>query len=178
MKPNTIKPLLSYGPRLLYKRAVHLRSRALVMFTHRLALPLLRLIRRPEVFAYSKEQLHAFPKGTLGNDLVCMLEAGGLELLTYYAKHDMKHILLGYPTTDEGEVCLQVFMLGNGHFSFPVGITVFFGLLTMPEYWSSFRAAWRRGKRAAPISGWNWPELVHYPTEVLQQKIFTDYRPN
>jgi ubiquinone biosynthesis protein Coq4 len=101
-----------------------------------------------------------------------MLEVGQFELLTHYAKHDMKHILLGYPTTDEGEVCLQAFMLGNGHFSFPVGITVLYGLVTMPEYWGSFRTAWRRGKSATPISGCPWPELVHYKTKDLQQKIF------
>src|SRR5579862_27859 len=103
MKSYAIKPLLSYAARFLYRRAVHLRSRALVFLTHQLALPLLKLIRRPEVFAYSKEQLQLFPKGTLGNDLVCMLEANRFELLTHYAKYDMKHILLGYPTTDEGE---------------------------------------------------------------------------
>jgi ubiquinone biosynthesis protein Coq4 len=101
-----------------------------------------------------------------------MLEANRFELLTHYAKHDMKHILLDYPTTDEGEVCLQAFMLGNGHISFPVASTLLYGFVTMPEYWRSFQTAWHRGKRANTIHGWNWPSLVAQPTAALKQQIF------
>jgi len=169
----TIKPFLLRPARALYTGVVRLRSSALVLLTHRLALPLLKLVRQPEVFPYNAAQLQALPEGTLGHDLARMLEANRFELLTHYAKHDMKHILLGYPTTDEGEVCLQAFMLGNGHLSFPVASTLLFGLCTMPEYWRSFQTAWRRGKRAPAISGWNWPALVTLSTLELKQRIFT-----
>src|SRR6476661_2751172 len=106
----------------MYKKFSLIRSWLLVYLTHRLALPILRLIRKPEVFPYSAETLKSFPEGSLGRDLVEMLEKNKLELLAHYAKHDMKHILLGYPTTDEGEICLQAFMMGSGHVSFPVVI--------------------------------------------------------
>jgi ubiquinone biosynthesis protein Coq4 len=56
-------------------------------------------------------------------------------LLPYYARHDIKHILLDYDTKNEGEGCLQCFMLGNGHVSFPVVATVLYGWATMPEHW-------------------------------------------
>jgi len=171
--PFTVKPFLLRVLRAVYKGIVRLRSRVLVLLTHRLALPLLKLVRRPEIFPYTPAQLQALPEGTLGNDLARMLEANRFELLTHYAKHDMKHILLDYPTTDEGEVCLQAFMLGNGHLSFPVASTLLFGLFTMPEYWASFRAAWRRGKQAPSISGWNWPSLVTLSTHTIKQQIFT-----
>jgi ubiquinone biosynthesis protein Coq4 len=144
----------------------------LILLTHRLALPVLKLVRRPEVFPYTREQLQALPEGSLGRDLANMLEANRFELLTHYAKHDMKHILLDYPTTDKGEVCLQAFMLGNGHISFPVASTLAFGMLTMPEYWRAFQTAWRRGKQAPAISGWNWAELVGLSTLALKQRIF------
>src|SRR5438105_4824997 len=98
----------------LHRGVIQLRSRLLILLTHRLALPVLKLIRRPEVFPYTRDQLQALPEGSLGRDLAVMLQANRFELLTHYAKHDMKHILLGYPTTDKGEVCLQAFMLGNG----------------------------------------------------------------
>jgi ubiquinone biosynthesis protein Coq4 len=157
----------------MHKKIILIRSKLLVFLTHQLALPVLKLIRQPQKFPYTREQLHAFPDGTLGKDLVEMLEANQFELLTHYAKHDMKHIVLGYTTTDEGEVCLQAFMMGNGHMSFPVFITVFFGGLTMPEYWSSFRKAYKRGKASVPVANWNWPELVHEQTIDLQKKIFS-----
>lgn len=157
----------------MHKRIILIRSKLLVFLTHRLALPVLKLIRQPQKFPYTREQLHAFPDGTLGKDLVEMLEANQFELLTHYAKHDIKHIVLGYPTTDEGEVCLQVFMMGNGHMSFPVFITVFFGGLTMPEYWSSFRKAYKRGKMSMSVANWKWTEMVCESTNDLQNKIYS-----
>lgn len=156
----------------MYQKVVATRSRILVLLTHHLALPVLKLIRKPTVFPYTAEELEAFPEGTLGRDLVQLLKTNRFKLLTHYAKHDMKHLLLGYATTDEGEVCLQAFMLGNGHVSFPVVTTILFGLVTMPEYWSSFRTAYRRGKACPPISNWNWFEIVKENTLALQQKIF------
>jgi hypothetical protein len=156
----------------MYNRLVMMRSWLLVYLTHKLALPVLKLIRKPEVFPYTREALKAFPAETLGRDLIGMIEDNNLQLLTHYAKHDMKHILLDYPTTDKGEVSLQAFMLGNGHLSFPVVISVTFGALLMPEHWLSFIDAFKRGRAAKRIAHWNWPGIVHEKTEVLKQKIF------
>ena len=135
----------------MYKLIILIRSKLLVFLTHSLALPILQIIRKPEVFPYSKLELKNFPAGTLGNDLVNFVEDKNIELLPYYARHDIKHILLHYDTTDNGEVCLQCFMLGNGHVSFPVIATVIYGLITMPEYWSNFKIAFLRGKKVSPF---------------------------
>lgn len=155
----------------MYKILVTIRSEILVYLTHRMALPVLKLIRKPELFPYSVNELKGFNPGTLGKDLVDFLEIKKLALLPYYARHDIKHILLEYDTTDEGEGCLQCFMLGNGHISFPVIATVMYSLITMPEYWNKFRMAFQRGKKVSPISGWKWFELLHVPTSTLRTKI-------
>lgn len=148
-----------------------LRAKVLVFLTHNMALPMLRFIRRPQVFPYNTEQLKGFPEGTLGNDLVNFLESKNLKLLPHYAKHDVKHILLQYDTTGEGEVCLQCFMLGNRHFSFPVAATVLYGFVTMPEYWTVFAKAYRRGKKSITIKDWYWFSILHEPTQTLIHKI-------
>jgi ubiquinone biosynthesis protein Coq4 len=155
----------------MYKRLKKFRSAILVYLTHSMALPLLKIIRKPEIFPYSKEQLQQFEEGSLGKDLICFLQKKELELLPYYARHDIKHILLQYDTTDDGEVCLQAFMMGNGHISFPVLATVFYGYITMPEHWNKFKAAWCRGKNAKPISHWKWFEILSVPTVLLRQQI-------
>jgi hypothetical protein len=69
------------------------------------------------------------PAGTLGNDLFIFLKQRNLPLLKHYARHDLKHVLLGYDTTEEGEACLQSFMFGNGRISFPVLATVTYGFI-------------------------------------------------
>lgn len=148
-----------------------MRSALLVYLTHRMALPLLRIIRKPEIFPFTREALKDFPDETLGKALSRFLEIKKLELLPYYARHDIKHILLGYDTTDEGEGCLQCFMLGNGHVSFPVIATVVYAFVTMPEYWPAFKKAYTRGRSCNPIAGWKWFEILEQPTKSLIQQI-------
>jgi ubiquinone biosynthesis protein Coq4 len=156
----------------MYNRFLIVRSWLLVYLTHKLALPILKLVRKPEVFHYTRDELTQFPEATLGRALIDMLDKNELQLLTHYARHDMKHILLDYPTTDKGEVCLQAFMLGNGHLSFPVIVSVTFGVFLMPEHWKSFLEAYARGKAANEIHQWKWNEIVHQETASLKHKIF------
>lgn len=159
----------------MHKTIIKFRSKLLVYLTHNMALPVLRIIRKSPIFPYSSLQLRLFATGTLGHDLINMLDEKQLKLLPHYAKHDIKHLLLQYDTTDEGEVCLQCFMLGNKHLSLPVIATVVFGFTTMPEYWSKFIKAYQRGKNSTAINKWPWVQLLHLPTKALISKINTHY---
>jgi ubiquinone biosynthesis protein Coq4 len=155
----------------LYSLIKKYRSSLLVYLTHEMALPILQLIRNPVVFPYSMEELKQLPENTMGNDLAIFLEHKRLDLLPYYAKHDIKHILLEYDTTDDGEVCLQCFMLGNRHISFPVLATVLYGFVTMPEYWHLFKSAFRRGRKCKPVENWKWFEILADKTADLKNKM-------
>jgi ubiquinone biosynthesis protein Coq4 len=154
-----------------YQLFIKMRAGLLVWLTHQMALPLLKLIRKPQRFPYTLEKLQGFPEGTLGKDLVNFLAVKQLELLPYYARHDIKHVLLGYDTTEEGEGCLQCFMLGNRHVSFPVLATVMYCFIAMPEYWDKFIAAFKRGRANETIRHWKWFELLSIQTVELQNKI-------
>ena len=155
----------------MYKFISKLRSELLVFLTHHMALPFLRVLRRPPAFPYDGRTLSFMQKGSLGNDLYAFLKNKDLHLLPYYAKHDIKHVLLEYDTTGEGEVCLQCFMLGNRHISFPVAATVIYGLLTMPEHWSKFKEAYKRGRSAPEIRNWKWFDIITEETAVLKKII-------
>ena len=132
---------------------------------------MLKLVRRPNEFTYSEDDLQSLPPGTLGNDLFVFLKQRNLPLLKHYARHDLKHVLLGYDTTEEGEACLQSFMFGNGRISFPVLATVTYSFITMPEYWSRMKKAFFLGRKCDPIHPWKWNELLKEPTEELRRKI-------
>ena len=58
----------------VYRFLIRLRSDILVFLTHNMALPVLRFIRKPKIFPYTKEQLLHFPSGTLGKDIIIFLE--------------------------------------------------------------------------------------------------------
>src|SRR5437773_6049505 len=154
------------------KIIIKIRSAILVMLTHNIALPLLKKVRKPLSFRFTEEELAQLPAGTLGNDLFVFLKKRNLKLLKHYSRHDMKHILLNYDTTDKGEACLQCFMLGNGRVSFPVLATVIYGILTMPEYWKAMKAAYKKGKQAGPVHDLPWSELMPEKTCDIQDKIF------
>ena len=148
-----------------------LRSNILVMLTHTIALPILKIVRRKKKFPYSMEQLSALPFETVGNELWQLLNAENLRLLPYYERHDIKHVVLEYPFTDEGEASLQFFMLANGRVSFPVVATVLYGLATMPEYYSSFRKAWERGRQAKNLESMDWFGIMELPLANVQNQI-------
>lgn len=154
------------------KYIIKIRSAILVLLTHKIALPLLKIFRRPVAFTLEKNELKNFPEGSLGSDLYHFLEQRNLPLLKHYARHDLKHILLNYDTTDEGEACLQTFMLGNGRISFPVLATVIYSFITMPEHWGKMKRAYQQGKAATPFHDWKWNELLYTPTIELRNKIF------
>jgi ubiquinone biosynthesis protein Coq4 len=147
-----------------------IRAATLVWLTHKVALPALLIIRRPKEFPYNMQQLQALPEGSLGRELALFIRSNGLHLLRYYEKHDIKHVLFGYPSTEEGEVCLQYFMLGNGHVSFPVLITTIFGALFMPEYYSLFRQAYKRGRGTPSFSGVEWFGLIPLQLSAIRQQ--------
>ena len=153
-------------------RLKKIREIILVLLTHKIALPMLKLVRRPNEFTYSEDELKSLPAGTLGNDLFIFLKQRNLPLLKHYARHDLKHVVLGYDATEEGEACLQSFMFGNGRISFPVLATVTYGFITVPEYWSKMKKAFLQGKKNNSIHRWKWNEILKEPTEELRRKIF------
>jgi hypothetical protein len=155
------------------KKLKNYRAKLLVYLTHQLALPMLKFWRKPKPFLHSMEDLNKLQPHTVGKDLHAFMLEKKLELLPFYAQHDIKHLILGYDTTEDGEVCLQCCMLGNGHISFPVIATVLFGIFTMPEHWSKFYGAFKRGKSAISLNDFDWYSIVAANTASIQTKIFT-----
>lgn len=145
------------------------REQLLVFLTHKVGMPYFKLVRKPVTFNYSVNELSLLPKGTVGNELYLFLRQHQLDLLPYYEKHDIKHIILEYPPNEKGEVCLQCFMLANGRYTIPVLLAVLFGFFTMPEYWSDFRKALVRGHRNKSLHQVNWFDLIPFNKKMIQE---------
>ena len=58
----------------MYSFIVKIRSAALVFLTHSIALPILKIIRKPQLFPYNRQQLLQMDEGTLGKELIGMLD--------------------------------------------------------------------------------------------------------
>lgn len=148
-----------------------IREQILVFMAHKIGLPYFKLVRRKPSFPYTREELAAMPEGTVGQTLHRFFQHNELDLLPFYEKHDIKHVVLGYEATEDGEVCLQCFMLANGRCTIPVLIAVVYGVMTMPEYWSKFKQAWKRGRRNHSLKSVNWFDLIPQQTEAVQQAL-------
>lgn len=74
----------------MYKFIIRSRSWVLVFLTHQMALPFLRLVRKPEKFPFTAAELINFPDHSLGKDLAAFLHNKQLELLPYYARHEFE----------------------------------------------------------------------------------------
>ncbi len=150
----------------------NIRKQMITYLAHEVALPYFRLIRKAYKFPYTVKQLQRFPDGTVGKALFHFFKDNNLDMLPHYEKHDVKHVVLNYPPTEEGEVCLQCFMLANGRITIPVIFSVMFGVTIMPDKWKSFRAAWKRGRATRSLNSLNWFDLVPLQLQEVQQEIF------
>ena len=91
-----------------------------------------------------------------------------LDLLPFFHIHDTKHLLLGYSTSLEDEACLQFFDLGNRFYTVPTFISAAAFMAILPESWSKFRAAYKRGKAAKPIGYLHFEQMLHLSTQELR----------
>jgi len=93
-------------------------------------------------------------------------------MLPHYEKHDVKHVVLGYPPTEKGEIGLQCFMLANGRITAPVVFSVLVGVIIVPEAWKSFYKAWKRGRATPCLNQLDWFSLVPKQIKAVRQQIF------
>lgn len=129
--------------------------------------PLLNLLRNPAPWP-SLRELDAFPEGSLGHEVAAFLRARGLPFKVRYENHDAIHAILDYDTTTQGEMEVQAFLWANGSSSRAGRILFVVGGALLPEHWRAMRAAYRRGRRAAPI------EEAKLPTRLRER--LTDVR--
>lgn len=150
----------------------NIRKSIMTYLAHEVALPYFKLIRRNYKFPYTTKQLQRFPEGSVGKELFHFFMKNNLDMLPHYEKHDVKHVVLGYPPTEEGEVCLQMFMLANGRITAPVIFSVIVGAALMPDKWGAFRNAWKRGRTTPSLNKLDWFALIPKPLNSVHQQIF------
>lgn len=118
------------------------------------------------------DALRKLPKGTLGKEIASCLDAHGLVLVPKFESHDLKHVLLGYKMTPEGEIRLQAFMLGNGNRTLPSLAIFIFGALLLPSRWSMFYADYQKGKKSYPISSFSIENYATHNLAYLKSNLF------
>ncbi len=143
--------------------------------THSFGLPVLKLIVKPNLLSYSKQELASFPEGTLGKDVFEFLNTNQMNLLEYFETHDVKHVLLNYGISDVEEAKMQFFFLGNGTYSIPVLSATTFCIFLLPTHIPEFIKAFKRGKKCHNLKDIKLQNYLFEKTSDLKLKLLNNY---
>jgi ubiquinone biosynthesis protein Coq4 len=117
------------------------------------------------------EQLLALPDHTLGKELALYLQKKELCLIPGYLRHDCKHILFGYEMDEEGEARMQLYFLGNRHYSLPVVTTALMCLVFMPDHWKKLYREFKRGRKVRLFKNADFEQLISMRTETIRKQF-------
>lgn len=127
-------------------------------------------MRNPEPWP-ALDELLAYPEGTLGREVAEFLRARELPFKVRYENHDAIHTILDYDTTTEGEMEVQAFLWANRSSSRAGRILFVVGGALLPEHWAAMRAAYRRGRAAAPIEEASLPHRLRERLTTVRAKL-------
>lgn len=151
-------------------------SRAIIKRSFHLSVWTIEQFHDIALYEQKVRQLKELSDGTLGKDIANCLEKNGLRLVPNFESHDLKHVLLEFKMTPVDEIRMQAFMLGNGNYSLPSFAIFIFGVIFLPDLWTTFYKDFVNGQNSKPISTWTIEDYAHCQTSALRQ-IVLNYSP-
>ena len=116
-------------------------------------------------------ELRKLENETLGKEIANCLDTHNLTLVPKYESHDLKHVLLNYKMTAEGEIRMQAFMVGNGNYSIPSFAILIFGAILLPDLWSTLNSDFKKGRKSVGISKWTIEKFAHRNLTELRTEL-------
>ncbi len=147
-------------------------SRGIIKFSFELSIRVIERYSNMEPYHAKVVALSKMEEGTLGKSVANCLKQHKITLVPKYESHDLKHVLLDYKMTPEGEIRMQAFMIGNGNVTIPSLAILTFGALLLPDRWSVLYADYRRGRYALPIADWALENYADFELTALRAKVF------
>lgn len=115
------------------------------------------------------DYMRSLPAHTVGHDLAKMLDSRGLKLIPGFAKHDLNHLILGYDMTPEEELCMQAYLIGNGHWQIQCFLFLSSAVL-LPGLWSTLWDHYNLGRQSESLSALRLEDCVEQNTEQVRQR--------
>lgn len=110
-------------------------------------------------------------EGTIGKELWYFLQKNKFELVPYYEKHDLKHVILGYDTDPADEMRMQAFMFGNCGFPVFISIVYVFFVIWTPEMWKDIATHYKMGKLVKPLKNYRIEDIGEQNLRKFQNEI-------
>jgi hypothetical protein len=116
--------------------------------------------------------LLTYPKGSLGYEIGLFLTSNSFELMDRLETHDAYHVITEYGTDVPNEIAQQYFFFGNGKRTLYMLGVLFLNVFLLPEYFSRYVAAYRRGTSSRPLHLIDIKKSLNTPLQDIQNQIF------
>ena len=137
------------------------------------------LVVKPLQFICSKKPLEdrlaamrEMPEGSVGKDLVTMLDAKGLKLIPGFQNHDLNHLVLGYGMESEEELCMQAYLIGNRYYQWQCFIFLSSAVI-LPWLWPTLLEHFRLGRQNVSVNELEFEDCLFESTAIMQQRYAT-----
>ncbi|MEZ6128081.1 MAG: hypothetical protein R3C59_05335 [Planctomycetaceae bacterium] len=121
------------------------------------------------------QHLRSLPEHTVGHDLAKLLDDKGLKLIPGFEKHDLNHLILDYDMTPEEELCLQAYLIGNGHWQLQCFLFLSSSVL-LPGLWTTLWAHFCLGRRNESLSSLTLEDCMERQTEQVRRQYLRPRR--
>lgn len=129
----------------------------------------LQLLFPSKPYEQKLEYMRSLPAHTVGHDLAKLLDSKSLKLIPGFGKHDLNHLILGYDMDPEEELCMQAYLIGNGHWQLQCFLFLGSAVL-LPGLWSTLWAHYKFGKRRESLSPLSLEECLDRQTETVRRE--------
>ncbi len=114
-----------------------------------------------------RNKLQQMPIGTVGRDLINLVDKHNFEFIPKFEDHDLKHLILDYGMTTIDEIRMQCYLIGNGNRTLVCLLFAMSGLL-FPENWNMFYKDYQKGKSSPSILDLNLTDCKFANTQNIR----------
>ena len=130
--------------------------------------PYQKYMKKNKPWDISKEELLAFPTGSLGNGIGNFLERNNFDVQEKLEDHDVIHVLTNTGITVKDEIGMQYYLLGNQKKSLYLFLVIISGTLFYPTQINYFFNEYRKGKQALPFHYLDFQKMLLVPIQSIQ----------
>jgi ubiquinone biosynthesis protein Coq4 len=131
--------------------------------------PYQKYIKKNAPWEINKDELLAFPQGSLGYGLGDFLHSNNFDIQAKLEDHDIIHVLTNTGITVIDEIGMQYYLLGNQKKSLYLFMVILSGTIFYPTQLGYFLKQYKRGKKAMPFYYLDFSKMLLTPITAIQK---------
>jgi ubiquinone biosynthesis protein Coq4 len=131
--------------------------------------PYQKYMKKNAPWEINKDELLAFPKGSLGYGLGDFLHRNNFDIQAKLEDHDIIHVLTNTGISVVDEIGMQYYLLGNRKKSLYLFMVILSGTIFYPTQLGYFLEQYKRGKKAMPFYYLDFSKMLFTPIQSIQK---------